>query len=79
VSEPGLLVLCSDGLWNCFGAPDALARQVAGSADRTPLGIARHLMRTALRAGGHDNITVAVLPVRPPPTGTDTHPVTSEE
>ena len=79
VSEPGLLVLCSDGLWNYFEAPERLARHAFGAADRTPIGIARHLVRTALRAGGNDNVTVAVLPVAPPGAVSDRSPITEEE
>jgi serine/threonine protein phosphatase PrpC len=78
-AEPGLLVLCSDGLWNYFEEPERMARQAAGATERSPLGIARHLVRTALRAGGHDNITVAVLPVRAAPPGSGHSPVTEEE
>ncbi len=78
VSEPGLLVLCSDGLWNYFEAPERLAREAFGATDRAPIGIARHLVRSALRAGGHDNVTVAVLPVEPRPRS-DRRPVTEEE
>ncbi len=78
VSEPGLLVLCSDGLWNYFEAPERLAREATGSTDRSPLGIARHLMRAALRAGGHDNVTVAVLPLGPEPSEPGGNPATEE-
>jgi serine/threonine protein phosphatase PrpC len=67
ITEAGLLVLCSDGLWNYFEAPASLAQKAVGSVDRSALGIARHLVRAALRSGGRDNVTVAVLPVRPPP------------
>jgi serine/threonine protein phosphatase PrpC len=79
VSEPGLLVLCTDGLWNYFEAPERLARQAFGAADQTPIGIARHLVRAALRAGGNDNVTVAVLPVGPPGAVSDRSPITEEE
>ena len=79
VSESGLLVLCTDGLWNYFEAPERLARQAFGAADRTPIGIARHLVRTALRAGGNDNVTVAVLPVAARGAVSDRSPITEEE
>jgi len=65
VGEPGLVVLCSDGLWNYFETPGQLVDLVHGSPEATPLAVARHLVNAALEAGGHDNVTVAVLPVTP--------------
>ncbi|WP_030164234.1 PP2C family protein-serine/threonine phosphatase [Spirillospora albida] len=65
-SGPGTLLVCSDGLWNYFPAPAALAALVDGSADA--LGTARTLVRHALDAGGRDNITVAVIPLPTPST-----------
>ncbi|MDQ2588784.1 protein phosphatase 2C domain-containing protein [Saccharothrix yanglingensis] len=67
VETPGLLVLCSDGLWNYVPEPEdllaalppeAIARRVA------PLEVARALVQVALAAGGHDNITVVVVQLR---------------
>ncbi|GAA3196475.1 PP2C family serine/threonine-protein phosphatase [Actinocorallia longicatena] len=74
---PGVLVVCSDGLWNYMASPLALAAALADPlADpvsgpltgpkgnqRSPLSVARELVRTALNGGGHDNITVAVVPI----------------
>jgi serine/threonine protein phosphatase PrpC len=60
----GLVVLCSDGLWNYVEPPDSLGALVAESADRRPAGVARHLVRAAIDAGGSDNVTVAVLALR---------------
>ena len=66
----GLVLLCSDGLWNHL--PDAAdLASVALPATATapgdgPLGAARRLLRAALDAGGHDNVTVAVIPFPPP-------------
>lgn len=59
---PGLLLLCSDGLWN--HVPDAhdLAELVGG---RDAHADAVALVDAALAAGGHDNVTVALLPVSP--------------
>ncbi|MFF5263546.1 protein phosphatase 2C domain-containing protein [Actinomadura viridis] len=108
---PGLVVICSDGLWNHLPEPAALeaatyaaaamdpsgqgnANQAVnqptnpypdlaldagtdpdtdttmntdgnGVADAALLGTARGLVRTALDAGGHDNVTVAVIPFPP--------------
>lgn len=59
-TEPGVLLLCTDGLWNYLPDPADLAR--IGTA--TPaLPAARALVDYALNAGGKDNITVALVPV----------------
>jgi serine/threonine protein phosphatase PrpC len=57
----GLLVLCSDGLWNYTERPDSLGELAGQSPDRRPAGVARHLVQAAIEAGGADNVTVAVL------------------
>jgi serine/threonine protein phosphatase PrpC len=59
---PGVLMLCSDGLWNY--APDAgtLAGLAMPGALADPLAAAAGLVRFALGAGGVDNITVALVP-----------------
>ncbi len=62
VSEPGLLVLCTDGLWNYFEDVERLG-DLMPRAPSTPLDIARQFADAALDAGGRDNITVAVLPL----------------
>jgi serine/threonine protein phosphatase PrpC len=59
-TEPGLLVLCTDGLWNYFDDPDRLAGLVPQAAP-SPLEIAQLLADAALDAGGQDNVTVAVV------------------
>lgn len=62
VTEPGLLVLCSDGLWNYFEDVERLSDLVPRAAS-TPIQIARQFTDAALDAGGNDNITVAVVPL----------------
>jgi serine/threonine protein phosphatase PrpC len=65
---PGALVLCSDGLWNYL--PDA--KEMAAAVPRAahePLDSARHCLRVALDGGGHDNITVIVVPLPEVPPG----------
>jgi len=62
VTEPGLLVLCSDGLWNYFEDVERLGDLVPRNAS-TPIEIARQFTDAALEAGGNDNITVAALPL----------------
>jgi PPM family protein phosphatase len=62
----GHLVLCTDGLWNYAAVPAELGRLVrALPAAASPAAIARSLADTALARGGHDNITVAVVELRP--------------
>ncbi|HEY2763151.1 MAG TPA: protein phosphatase 2C domain-containing protein [Pseudonocardiaceae bacterium] len=58
---PGVVVVCTDGLWNYLDTADQLPAQ---ALDR-PLDTARRLVDLALHRGGHDNITVAVLPFPP--------------
>jgi serine/threonine protein phosphatase PrpC len=76
---PGTVLICSDGLWNyAEGAPD-LAAVVPADARTKPLQAAQMLARYACDRGGHDNITVALLPVDPvePPEPTlPDHPPT---
>jgi PPM family protein phosphatase len=60
---PGTLVLCTDGLWNYLPASDDIAKFFAAYE---PAGAARELVDYALRAGGQDNITVAVIPIGGP-------------
>jgi serine/threonine protein phosphatase PrpC len=66
--EPGRLVVCSDGLWNYLATPEQLAQIIdAEPAQSSPLAAAQTLTKFALDAGGHDNITVVVVDVAPPP------------
>lgn len=65
VTSPGVLVVCTDGLWNYAEEPDRLASLAAVTADDTPIAIAKRLVGRALEAGGSDNITVAVVPTDP--------------
>lgn len=58
---PGVVLVCSDGLWNYYPDPVALADAVPDAA-ADPLEAARTLVKLALQAGGRDNITVLVIP-----------------
>ncbi|TMR89604.1 PP2C family serine/threonine-protein phosphatase [Nonomuraea basaltis] len=53
---PGLLLVCSDGLWRYL---DGYAFPSAGA----PLQRAREMLRHALDSGGQDNITIALIPL----------------
>jgi serine/threonine protein phosphatase PrpC len=67
-TAPGHLVLCSDGLWNYLTDAADFARTVREHlAAGDLLAAARSLTAFANDAGGADNITVAVIPVRPGP------------
>lgn len=63
---PGRLVLCTDGLWNYAPGAADLAKLLGDlPAAASAAAVARSLTDTALASGGHDNITVAVVDVRP--------------
>jgi serine/threonine protein phosphatase PrpC len=59
---PGVVVVCTDGLWNYLDNADALAAMLPVQPPEAPLGTARRLVQTALNCGGRDNITAAVVP-----------------
>ena len=62
--EAGVVLVCSDGLWNYLPEATELAR-AAPDAAAEPLVAARSLTNLALEAGGRDNITVVVIPFTP--------------
>ncbi|MGH3882163.1 MAG: PP2C family serine/threonine-protein phosphatase [Pseudonocardiaceae bacterium] len=66
---PGVVVVCTDGLWNYFDNADALAAALPTLPPEAPLDAARRLVETALNCGGRDNITAAVLPFGVPRSG----------
>lgn len=59
-SGPGALLLCTDGLWNYLPTADHIA-QVRKGFDAAADG--RALVDHALSCGGHDNITVVIVPI----------------
>ncbi|WP_435970006.1 PP2C family serine/threonine-protein phosphatase [Streptomyces sp. Qhu_M48] len=67
----GVVVVCTDGLWNYAEGADDMARVVPADAADRPLHSAQVLVGHALDGGGHDNITVALVPfaVTPPGAG----------
>jgi serine/threonine protein phosphatase PrpC len=64
-SGPGVLLLCSDGLWNYRPEAAELATMVLPAAMDRPLDAAEDLAKFALDSGGTDNITVVIIPFPP--------------
>jgi serine/threonine protein phosphatase PrpC len=62
---PGVVLLCSDGLWNYQPEAAKLADLALPSALTDPLGAAVRLVTFALDAGGSDNITAVLAPFPP--------------
>jgi serine/threonine protein phosphatase PrpC len=66
VSQPGWLLVCSDGLWNNASAPEAMRsvfdhqRQLNEQPTDQPAELAQRLVDWANSTGGHDNITVCL-------------------
>ncbi|MGW4565168.1 PP2C family serine/threonine-protein phosphatase [Streptomyces sp. NPDC004561] len=67
--RPGVVVVCTDGLWNYAETAAEMSEIVPEDAAARPLHSARVLVGHALDGGGHDNVTVAVLPFPAPPQG----------
>jgi serine/threonine protein phosphatase PrpC len=63
ITGPGVLLLCSDGLWNYAPTPETMAgivHEAIGNGGDA-LAAARRLIGFAIAQGGHDNITAVVL------------------
>lgn len=60
--RPGVLLICSDGLWNHVPHPADLARLVRRDG---PPHTARAMLEAALHDGGTDNTTLVVVDVAP--------------
>ncbi|GHH92636.1 PP2C family serine/threonine-protein phosphatase [Streptomyces capillispiralis] len=67
--RPGVVVVCTDGLWNYAESADEMAEAVPVDAAARPLHAARVLVGHALDGGGHDNVTVALVPFPAVPQG----------
>lgn len=67
LTEPGTLLLCSDGLWNYLQDPETLGAAVRTHSDgeAEALHVAQALVAFANDQGGQDNVTVALLQRRP--------------
>lgn len=80
-SGPGVLMLCSDGLWNYQPDAAGLAGRTLPAALTDPLGAARALASFAIDAGGADNVTVVLAlfpPTLPPPRGRGSAPASPD-
>jgi PPM family protein phosphatase len=60
--RPGAVLVCSDGLWNYLWEADELAAAALPTALDAPFQVATELTALALERGGHDNITVVLVP-----------------
>ncbi|MEV7592610.1 protein phosphatase 2C domain-containing protein [Streptomyces sp. NPDC089922] len=60
--HPGVVVVCTDGLWNYAESAREMAQVLPADAASRPLHSAQVLVGHALDGGGHDNVTVAVVP-----------------
>ncbi|MFJ3229657.1 PP2C family serine/threonine-protein phosphatase [Streptomyces sp. NPDC086787] len=65
----GAVVVCTDGLWNYAETAEEMCGAVPPDAAARPLHGARVLVGHALDGGGHDNVTVAVVPFPAPQQG----------
>jgi serine/threonine protein phosphatase PrpC len=66
----GVVLVCSDGLWNYQPEAAGLAQIAFPDAFHDPSSAADALLKFALDAGGMDNITIVLVPfplVRPAP------------
>ena len=67
VTQPGQLMVCSDGLWNYAPEVSELQNLMHGAlmhqspTDRDTIYQIKHCLNFALKCGGQDNITIAVL------------------
>ena len=59
---PGAVLVCSDGLWNYLSDAEKLASAALPNAMDAPFTAATELTALAIERGGHDNVTVVVVP-----------------
>jgi serine/threonine protein phosphatase PrpC len=69
-TEPGWLLVCSDGLWNYCSAAQDLADLVRSTSSTSPaaaepLALAEALVSWAKAQGGQDNISAALARIQP--------------
>jgi serine/threonine protein phosphatase PrpC len=68
--DQGVVLLCSDGLWNYQPEATELAAMALPAALTDPLAAAAALVKFAVDAGGADNITTVLMPFPPAWPGT---------
>lgn len=73
----GVVVVCTDGLWNYAESARDLAQVLPYDAAVRPLHSAQVLVGHALDGGGHDNVTVAVVPFTATPPDPQTPPTST--
>lgn len=59
---PGVLLVCSDGLWNYRPEAADLAALALPAALTDPLAAASSMVKFAIESGGIDNVTVVLIP-----------------
>jgi len=59
---PGVLLVCSDGLWNYRPEAADLAALALPAASADPLAAAAGMVKFAVESGGIDNVTVVLIP-----------------
>ena len=64
----GVLLVCSDGLWNYLTEAAELANLALPKALDDPLGAAVDMVKFAVDEGGADNITAVLIPYHAPET-----------
>jgi serine/threonine protein phosphatase PrpC len=74
LTEPGWLLVCSDGLWNYCSAAEDLAdllhtNSSTSPAAAEPLALAEALVSWAKAQGGQDNISAALARIQPAEIG----------
>ena len=61
LAGPGLVLVCSDGLWNYAPKPADIAAVIRAASDETnAVEVTRLLVNYALARGGQDNVSVGV-------------------
>jgi len=74
LSQPGVLLLCTDGLWN-YAEEAGKLEELAGSNENGAIEMARRLVDFANCEGGRDNITAAVYVHVPVTEQQEVHPI----
>lgn len=81
ITEPGWLLVCSDGLWNYASEPGQLIDQLRAAGTDDPAALALALTNFANGCGGQDNITTVLARIPGPVNvqNADQTPTTKEQ